>query len=126
MKKRKAEAVDEPQEEQEQEEDGDASGSGDGSDSSGSGDSDSAGPSVSEEEESADDEDGEAFNEVQVDFKFFDPQEPDFHGLRTLLHNYLDGADFDSSGLTDAVIDQVGRPRGVCQASTAHRLPVAP
>lgn len=43
---------------------------------------------------------------VQVDFEFQDPKEIDFHGLKALLGNYLDGAEFSSSELCDAIIKQ--------------------
>ncbi|GLI60059.1 hypothetical protein VaNZ11_001911, partial [Volvox africanus] len=58
------------------------------------------------EAESEDDEDGEAYKEVNVNFEFFDPQERDFLGLRALLNTYLDGQQYDCSGLVDAIIKQ--------------------
>ena len=59
-------------------------------------------------DESDDDADGEAYKEINVEFEFFDPKENDFHGLKTLLHSYLDGQQYDCSGLVDAIIKQVG------------------
>ena len=47
-----------------------------------------------------------AYLSVQVDFEFQDPKEIDFHGLKALLGNYLDGAEFSSSELCDAIIKQ--------------------
>ena len=41
-----------------------------------------------------------------VDFEFQDPTEIDFHGLKALLGNFLDGAEFSSSPLCDAIIAQ--------------------
>jgi protein BCP1 len=67
---------------------------------------DDAFPSEEEhdEESSEDDEDGEAFESIDVDFLCADPEEDDFHGLKTLLTNYLDGKQFSSSELVDAII----------------------
>ncbi len=72
---------------------------------SSSGDED-AFPSEEEhdEESSEDDEDGEAFDSIDVDFLCADPEEEDFHGLKTLLTNFLDGKQFSSSELVDAII----------------------
>ncbi|GBF97124.1 hypothetical protein Rsub_10135 [Raphidocelis subcapitata] len=97
----------------------DGSGSGDGSDSGSDGssgsddgedssDDGSSAPEVSDDDEaqSEDDEDGAAFDEVNVDFQFFDPKEIDFHGLKALLHTYLDGGVYDGSGLAEAIIAQ--------------------
>lgn len=121
MPKRKPEEAELKQrEEQQEEEEGgseqeEAEGSSeDGSEGSSSGDEDdSSGPEVSEESaESDDDEDGEAFDEVQVEFQFFDPAEKDFHGLKALLANFLDGEQYDSSGLVDTIIKQVGSLNG--------------
>ena len=70
-----------------------------------SGGSDS-GPDVSDEgEEDSPDED--PFNQIDVNFEFFDPKEQDFHGLKALLHTYLDGQQYDNSQLVDTVIAQV-------------------
>ena len=65
----------------------------------------------SEEESDSEDEvdlDGSSDDEeeIMVDFEFQDPTEIDFHGLKALLGNYLDGAEFSSSPLCDAIIAQ--------------------
>lgn len=72
---------------------------------SSSGDDD-AFPSEEEldEESSGDDEDGEAFDHIDVNFEFFDPSEDDFHGLKTLLIHYLDGEEYSCSELVEAII----------------------
>lgn len=57
---------------------------------------------------SSDDEDGEAFEHVDVDFEFYDPVEKDFHGLKVLLTGLLDGVEWNCSELVDAIIKQVG------------------
>ena len=71
----------------------------DGSDSDGfpSADGASAPPS-------SDDEDGEAFDSIDVDFGFFNPAEGDFLGLKSLLGSYLDGRQYSGSELVEAVI----------------------
>eukprot|EP00884_Botryococcus_braunii_P006082 jgi/Botrbrau1/15475/Bobra.43_2s0095.2 len=43
---------------------------------------------------------------VQTDFNFETPKEQQFHGLRSLLQNYLDGHEFDVSGLVDMILKQ--------------------
>lgn len=58
----------------------------------------------SDEPSSDDDEDGEAFDKIDVDFEFFNAVEGDFHGLKTLLNNFLDGQQYACSELVDAVI----------------------
>ncbi|GFR40420.1 hypothetical protein Agub_g994, partial [Astrephomene gubernaculifera] len=78
----------------------------DDDDESGSGSDDSAPEASSSEAESEDDEEGEAYKEVNVQFEFFDPQERDFLGLKALLTTYLDGLQYDCSGLVDAIIKQ--------------------
>lgn len=86
-----------------------SSGSSDGSDGSGSETDDgSSAPDVSDSDgpESSDDDDGGKFEAVDVRFEFYDPKESDFHGLKALLTPYLDGAQYDCSGLADAVIAQ--------------------
>jgi len=61
----------------------------------------------SEEEEDLDGSSGdESDEEIMVDFEFKDPTEIDFHGLKALLGNFLDGAEFSSSPLCDAIIAQ--------------------
>lgn len=90
-------------------ESGDSDDDEDGSDEDeqSSGDSEDSFPSASSDEaESEDDEDGEAYKEIDCAFEFFDPQERDYHGLRALLGTYLDGQQYDLSGLCDAVIRQ--------------------
>ncbi|GLC61591.1 hypothetical protein PLESTB_001773800 [Pleodorina starrii] len=77
----------------------------DDSDDDGS-DDDSCPEASSSEAESEDDEDGEAYKEVNVQFEFFDPQERDVLGLKALLNTYLDGQQYDCSGLVDAIIRQ--------------------
>ncbi|GMH32410.1 hypothetical protein BSKO_00244 [Bryopsis sp. KO-2023] len=48
----------------------------------------------------------EELSDVEADFEFFDPQERDFHGLKALLNNYLDGGEFNCGELVDAIIQQ--------------------
>lgn len=84
------------------------SGDNDSSDTSDDDDASDSAPEVSDEEdEDEDDEEGEAFDNIQVDFQFFDPQEKDFHGLKALMHTYLDGLDYDCSNLVETIIQQV-------------------
>jgi hypothetical protein len=45
------------------------------------------------------------------------PQEIDFHGLKALLHTYLDGEQYDGSGLADTIIAQVRAGVGGCTAA---------
>lgn len=59
---------------------------------------------ASSSDESGDDEDGAAFDNIAVDFEFFNPQEADFHGLKALLHTYLEGRQYSCSELVEAVI----------------------
>ena len=59
----------------------------------------------SEDEEDLDGSDDDE-EEIMVDFEFQDPKETDFHGLKALLKNYLDGAEFSSSELCDFIIKQ--------------------
>lgn len=110
QRKRKAEAQDEePGSEEESElslsED-------DGSDSSfpTEGSEDPAADGVDEEDEGYED-DEEEVKEITVEFQFFEPQEIDFLGLKTLLAGYLNGEQYDSSGLIDAIITDVGTQR---------------
>lgn len=74
--------------------------------SSGDEDGSSSGPEVSDEPEAGDSDDPDAFDKIDVNFEFFDPKESDFHGLKALLHSYLDGQQYDSSPLVDAIIQQ--------------------
>lgn len=63
-------------------------------------------------------EDGEdEAQEINVEFDFFDPEEKDFLGLKALLSGYLNGEQFDSSGLIDTIIAEVGHARGLCPAT---------
>jgi protein BCP1 len=92
-----------------------SSGSGDSSGGSGgssdeaasSSDDGSSAPEVSDDEEEEED-DEDRFDEVNVQFEFFDPKEIDFHGLKALLHTYLDGGQYDGSALADTIIAQAG------------------
>lgn len=66
-----------------------------------------------DDEESASDDTGsdeDAENDdkgvVNVDFEFYDPGTIDFLGLKMLLNTWLDGLEFDCSGLCDALIAQ--------------------
>jgi len=45
--------------------------------------------------------------ELQVEFEFFSPEEKDFLGLKSLLVPYLNGQEFNSSALIDAIIAEV-------------------
>lgn len=60
------------------------------------------GGDTSDEEES-----GADAEQVQTLFNFQDPREEHFHGLRSLLQNFLDGQEFDVSGLVDLILKQV-------------------
>lgn len=44
--------------------------------------------------------------DVQADFEFFDPKPTDFHGVKTLLQNYLDDKEWDLSSFVDLLLDQ--------------------
>lgn len=69
--------------------------------------SDDSAPDVSDEgEEDSPDED--PFDQIDVNFEFFDPKEQDFHGLKAMLHTFLDGQQYDNSQLVDTIIAQVG------------------
>ena len=119
-KRKQVEAPSSDSSSDEEEEEKVAQGSSDSSDTSSSGDSDSgdfAGDGDSSEE-SGDDEDGEAFDSINVDFEFYDPQEKDFHGLKALLHTYLDGEQYNCSELVQAIIEQasaggISKPYGL-------------
>lgn len=113
---KKAEQKRKAQQAQDEEEKKSASGS---EDTSSSGDDDEF-PDVSDAEEeqgggaAADDEDeddAEALREINVEFEFFGPEEKDFLGLKALLSNYLNGEQFDSSGMIDAIIAEVRQRR---------------
>jgi len=99
-------AVEEQKSQEEEPEAGssDFSGSDDDTGSADDSGSDSE-PEVSDDDEdSPDDED---FDQINVNFEFFDAKESDFHGLKALLHSYLDGQQYDSSLLIDTIIAQV-------------------
>ncbi|MEW5301773.1 MAG: hypothetical protein WDW36_004611 [Sanguina aurantia] len=89
-------AAKEPEEASENEED----------ESSDEGLDDDSCPEVSDELEDDDNEDEDAYKEINVDFEFFDPKEIDFLGLKSLLTSYLDGQQYDCSGLVDTIINQ--------------------
>ena len=123
MPKRSKDDTAEEKEEEEEEEEEDTSDD-DGSDEY---------PDVSDElEDGDDDEDGNDTKqeEIVIDFEFFTPkvchacmgksaslltflfivhcpQEIDFHGLKALLFTYLDGEQYDASGLVNAILKQV-------------------
>jgi len=70
--------------------------------------------------------------EINVDFEFYDPKPIDFLGLKMLLNTWLDGLEFDCSGLCDALITQstvgtvlkteeAGDPIGVLSCLDARR-----
>ena len=44
--------------------------------------------------------------EIQVDFEGRNPQDPDFHGIKTLLQQLFLKAHVDLSSLTDLIISQ--------------------
>jgi protein BCP1 len=92
------------EEDEEVSEDGSSEYGSEGSSSEG----DDSAPEVSDEQEDEDSPDEDPFDQINVDFQFFDPKESDFHGLKALLHTYLDGQQYDSSPLVDTIIAQVG------------------
>lgn len=77
-------------------------------------------PDVSDEEieenSGGEEEDDVDVKEITVEFEFFGPEEKDFLGLKALLSNFLNGELFDSSGMIDAVISEVG-----AAAALVHR-----
>lgn len=44
--------------------------------------------------------------EIQVDFEGRNPQDPDYHGIKTLLQQLFLKAHIDLGGLTDLIISQ--------------------
>ncbi|XP_023640202.1 protein BCCIP homolog isoform X2 [Capsella rubella] len=54
--------------------------------------------------DSSDEEDSQ--EDVQADFEFFDPKPTDFHGVKTLLQNYLDDKEWDLSSFVDLILEQ--------------------
>lgn len=107
MPKRKAE--DDVTEESEEEEIDDLDPSHQDSESS---DFEDSGSSEEESDGSEDGSDGETFDSVQVDLDFAQPEEDDFLGIKTVLSNYLDGEEYDSSGLVDLVLKNVSKVFG--------------
>ncbi|BAT93393.1 Protein BCCIP-like protein [Vigna angularis] len=53
-------------------------------------------------ESSGEDSDGV----VQADFSFFDPKPDDFHGVKTLLQNYLYNEEWDLSDFVELILEQ--------------------
>lgn len=66
-----------------------------------------SGSSSESEETSQDEGDSSKSSTVEAAFEFFDPKEADFHALKDLMKNFLDGQDFALSELVDAIIKQV-------------------
>ena len=65
---------------------------------------------VSSSAQSEDEDEDDASQDsstIDVTFEFFDPKETDFHGLKALLQNYLDGKEFPLSDFADLIIKQV-------------------
>lgn len=110
----------------EEDESSGSDGSSEGSSGASSGsDSDSL-PDASEDGPSSeDDEDGEAYKEITVDFEFMGPKEKDFLGLRALLQTYLDGTPYNVSQLVDLIIKQV-RPCMLFQLASVCFFGVLP
>ena len=80
-----------------------------GSDSNSSEEEDrdtSSSDDVSDASENSEDDGEQDDSTVDVTFEFFDPKENDFHGLKALLQNYLDGQEFALSELVDMTIRQ--------------------
>lgn len=65
-----------------------------------------------QEDERSDDgsssDEGEEFDCIDVDFDFFDPSENDYHGIRTLMANFLDGQEYECSRLVDGIMSSQG------------------
>ncbi|KAB5521907.1 hypothetical protein DKX38_026226 [Salix brachista] len=57
-------------------------------------------------EQSESSEEEEFGGDVQADFAFFDPKPDDFHGVKILLHSYLDNTEWDLSGFVDLILEQ--------------------
>eukprot|EP00899_Mesostigma_viride_P007720 jgi/Mesvir1/1694/Mv21154-RA.1 len=106
-KAKRAEQIPEPNDEEQEpstsESDPEPSDGSSGEDSDeGSSDDDS-----SDGEDDEGDEDVDEEELVNADFEFFDPKEVDYHGLKALMNQYLDGADFPAlPQLLDTVIAQ--------------------
>eukprot|EP00889_Picochlorum_renovo_P002396 jgi/Picre1/29426/NNA_004814.t1 len=69
---------------------------------------DTTSTSTSSSEEEDDDDSEGAFDTIDVDFEFFDPDQSDFHGIKTLLTNYLDGKEYNCSDFVDEVMGSQG------------------
>eukprot|EP00882_Tetradesmus_deserticola_P020570 GHRQ01022224.1.p1 GENE.GHRQ01022224.1~~GHRQ01022224.1.p1 ORF type:complete len:254 (+),score=93.39 GHRQ01022224.1:84-845(+) len=95
---------DEEQESENNDDESEGTSSQGGEDSSSS--EDDSAPEVSDDQEDEDSPDEDPFDQIDVNFQFFDPKESDFHGLKALLHTYLDGQQYDSSPLVDTIIAQ--------------------
>jgi protein BCP1 len=76
------------------------------SDSDGDGSGGSSAPEVSSSEEDDDDDDDDEDNQLTSNFNARAPEEADFHGLKKLLANYLNGRDYHNSELVDTIIGQ--------------------
>ena len=113
MPKRKVEEPEVEEAEEDNSEEGTSGSDSDGGSGSDDGSSSSDGdddgfPDVSDKgEEDEDDEEGEKQEEIVINFEFFPPKEIDFHGLRSLLTTYLDGQQYDVSGLVNSILKQV-------------------
>lgn len=97
--------------------------------------SDTSGNDDSDDDSSDEEEGGEkkkTGKEINVDFEFYDPKPIDFLGLKVLLGTWLDGLEFDGSGLCDALIaqrtvgtvlktEEAGDPIGVLSCLDARR-----
>lgn len=76
---------------------------------------------VDENDEEEEDDDDDDFDEVTVDFEFFDPKDIDFHGLRALLGSYLDDQPCELSDLVNTIISQAWQ---IPSCATEDALPV--
>ena len=95
--------------------------------------SDTSGSDDSNSDDSSDDGGKKTEEEIiNVDFEFYDPKPIDFLGLKMLLGTWLDGLEFDCSGLCDSLISQstvgtvlkteeAGDPIGVLSCLDARR-----
>ncbi|KAJ9509727.1 hypothetical protein QJQ45_011272 [Haematococcus lacustris] len=107
--KRKLEANGRQRPVQDDDKDDDSEQTSDSGEDTSSGASGSSFPSEDEEEDSgsaADSDEDQDVSEIRVEFQFFGPEEKDFLGLKTLLSSYLNGEQYDSTGLVDAIISE--------------------
>ena len=44
------------------------------------------------------------YDQIDVNFNFYDPDEKQYHSVKNLLNSYLDGVSFRSSELADIVV----------------------